>query len=106
MCTQLAHLPEAAAPARVTARPSGSVAFRNPFMCSSTTALEDGQRRRPGILTHHHVDDVEGEDVNGEQGERQGEHVEVSVVPLAHAVPHPGTVVIKAVCGGEKKRSR
>lgn len=42
--------------------------------------------------------DVKGEDVNGEQREGQGEQVEVAVVPLAHTVPHPRTVVIKPVC--------
>lgn len=45
--------------------------------------------------------DVKGEDINGEQGEGQGEQVEVSVVPLAHTVTHPWAVVIKTVC--EKK---
>lgn len=49
------------------------------------------------ILTHDHVDDVKGEDINGEQGERKGEQVEVSVVPLAHTVTHPWTVVIKTI---------
>lgn len=53
--------------------------------------------RRHKILTHDHVDDVEREDVNGEQGQREGEQVEVSVVPLAHAVAHPWTVVIKTI---------
>lgn len=43
------------------------------------------------------MDDVEGEDVNGEQGKGQGEQVEVSVVPLAHTVAHPWTVVIETV---------
>lgn len=52
-----------------------------------------------GILTHGHMHDVEGEDVDGEQGEGHGEQVEVSVVPLAHAVPHPGAVVVEAICG-------
>lgn len=51
-----------------------------------------------GILTYDHVDDVKGEDVNGEQGEGHGEQVEVSVVPLAHTVADPGTVVIKPIC--------
>lgn len=58
------------------------------------------------ILTHDHVDDVEGEDVNGEQGEGHGEQVEVSVVPLAHTVAYPRTVVIKTVCDKEKKGQR
>lgn len=40
---------------------------------------------------------VEGEDVDGEQGQGQGEQVEVSVVPLAHTVAHPRTVVIETV---------
>lgn len=51
-----------------------------------------------GILTYDHVDNVKGEDVNGEQGEGHGEQVEVSVVPLAHTVADPGTVVIKPIC--------
>lgn len=51
------------------------------------------------ILTHGHVNDVEGEDVDGEQGEGHGEQVEVAVVPLAHAVADPRAVVIKAICG-------
>lgn len=49
------------------------------------------------------MDDVKGEDVNGEQGERHGEQVEVSVVPLAHTVSHPWAVVIETVCEKEKK---
>jgi len=49
------------------------------------------------ILTHNHVDDVKSEYVDGEQGEGQGEQVEVPVVPLAHTVAHPWTVVIKTV---------
>lgn len=56
------------------------------------------------LLTHDHVDDVKGEDVNGEQGEGHGEKVEVSVVPLAHTVAYPWTVVIKTVCEREKYR--
>lgn len=47
------------------------------------------------------MDDVEGEDVNGEQGEGHGEQVEVPVVPLAHAVAHPRTVVVKSIWGGQ-----
>lgn len=54
-----------------------------------------------GILTHDHVDDVKGKNVDGEQGEGKREQVEVSVVPLAHTVPNPRTVVIKAVWKGE-----
>lgn len=57
-------------------------------------------------LTHDHVDDVECEDVNGEQGEGHGEQVEVSVVPLAHAVAHPRTVVVKSIWGGREERFR
>lgn len=49
------------------------------------------------ILTHGHVHYVEGEDVDGEQGEGRGEQVEVSIVPLAHTVPHPRTVVVEAI---------
>lgn len=47
--------------------------------------------------------DVEGEDVDGEQGEGHGEQVEVSVVPLSHAVSDPRTVVIETICEKEKK---
>lgn len=54
------------------------------------------------ILTHDHVDNVKGEDINGEQGEGHGEQVEVSVVPLAHTVSYPWTMVIKAICEREK----
>lgn len=54
-------------------------------------------------LTHDHVDDVECEDVNGEQGEGHGEQVEVSVVPLAHAVAHPRTVVVKSIWRGVRR---
>lgn len=43
------------------------------------------------------MNDVEGEDVDGEQGERHGEQVEVPVVPLAHAVADPRAVVIEAI---------
>lgn len=43
------------------------------------------------------MDDVESEDVDGEQRQRQGEQVEVSIVSLAHTVAHPWTVVIEAV---------
>lgn len=57
-------------------------------------------------LTHDHVDDVKSEDVNGEQGEGHGEQVEVSVVPLAHAVAHPRTVVVKSIWGGMEERFR
>ena len=53
--------------------------------------------RPPEILTHDYMDNVEGEDVDGQQGERKGEKVEEAVVPLAHTVSNPGTVVVKAV---------
>ena len=43
------------------------------------------------------MDDVKGEDVDGQQGERKGEKVEEAVVPLAHTVSNPGTVVVEAV---------
>lgn len=43
------------------------------------------------------MDDIKGEDIDGQQGQRQSEKVEVSVVSLAHTVPHPRTVMIEAV---------
>lgn len=66
---------------------------------SNKDACVAPQRRHvtASILTHGHVHNVEGEDVDGEQGEGHGEQVEVSVVPLAHAVPHPWTVVVEAI---------
>lgn len=51
----------------------------------------------PYILTEGHVDDVEGEDVDGEEGERKDEEVEVAVVPLSNTIPHPGAVVVEAL---------
>lgn len=47
--------------------------------------------------------DDEGEDEDGEEGEREDEHVEETVVPPPHAVPHPGTVVVEALCEDRKK---
>ena len=35
------------------------------------------------------------EDEDAVEGEGHQEQVEISVVPLAHAVPHPGTVVVE-----------
>lgn len=54
--------------------------------------------------------DDEGEDEDGEEGEREDEHVEETVVPPPDAVSHPGTVVVEALCGdatwrGEKQIS-
>lgn len=43
------------------------------------------------------MDNVKGEDINGEHREGHGEQVEVSVVPLSHAVAHPRTVVVKPI---------
>ena len=37
------------------------------------------------------------EDEDAVEGERDEEEIEVSVVPLAHTVPHPGTVVVEAL---------
>ena len=51
------------------------------------------------------MDNVEGKDVDGEQGQGQGEQVEVAVVSFAHTVAHPRTVMVKPVWGGtERKR--
>lgn len=71
----------------------------NPDTASNKEASVAPHRRHvsSGILTHGHVHNVEGEDVDGEQGEGHGEQVEVSVVPLAHAVPHPWAVVVEAI---------
>lgn len=44
--------------------------------------------------------DDEGEDEDGEEGERQDEHVEETVVPPSHTVAHPGTVVVKTLWEG------
>lgn len=50
-----------------------------------------------GLLTENDVCDDEGEDEDGEEGERQDEHVEEPVVPPSHAVAHPGTVVVETL---------
>ena len=52
------------------------------------------------ILTEDDVGDDEGEDEDGEEGEREDEEVEEAVVPPAHTVAHPWTVVVKAICPG------
>lgn len=57
----------------------------------------------PGRLTQCYVDNVEGEDVDGEEGEREDEEVEVAVVPLPHAVAHPGTVMVEALWGSHNE---
>lgn len=49
--------------------------------------------------------DDEGEDEDGEEGEREDEHVEEAVVPPPHAVPHPGTVVVEALCEDKEKKN-
>ena len=49
------------------------------------------------------MDNIEGEYVDGQQGEWQGEKVEEAVVPLAHTVSNPGTVVVEAVWRREGK---
>lgn len=58
------------------------------------------------VLTHHHMYDGEGEDVDGKQGQGQSEQVEVAVVPLAHTVAHPGAVMVKAICREEEREMR
>lgn len=35
------------------------------------------------------------EDINTEYGQREDKQIEVTIVPPSHAVPHPGTVVVK-----------
>lgn len=49
--------------------------------------------------------DDEREDEDCEEGQRQDEHVEEAVVPLSHAVPHPGAVMIEALCTEIKRES-
>lgn len=49
------------------------------------------------LLTQNDVRDDKGEDEDGEEGERQDEHVEEAVVPPSHAVAHPGTVVVETL---------
>ena len=56
------------------------------------------------LLTYDDVCDDEGENEDGEEGEGEDEHVEETVVPSSHAVPHPGTVVVKALCEGGRER--
>ena len=41
-----------------------------------------------------------------EEGEGEDEHVEETVVPSSHAVPHPGTVMVKALCEGGRGGNR
>ena len=57
------------------------------------------------ILTEGHIDDVEGEDIDREEGERQDEEVEVAVVPLSNTIPHPGAVMVEAFCGRKRESS-
>lgn len=52
----------------------------------------------PARLTQCYVDYVKGEDVDGEELQREDEEVEIAVVPLPHAVAHPWTVMVKALC--------
>lgn len=42
--------------------------------------------------------DDRGEDEDTETGERNDEHVKVSVVSLSNTVSNPGTVMIKSFC--------
>lgn len=49
--------------------------------------------------------DDEREDEDGEEGEREDEHVEETVVPPSHAVPHPGTVVVKTLCMNRERQT-
>lgn len=44
------------------------------------------------------MSDDKGKDEYREEGQRKDEHVEEAVVPPSHAVPHPGTVVVKTLC--------
>lgn len=52
------------------------------------------------------MDDVEGEDVDGEQRQRQSEQVEVTVISLSNTVSNPWTVMIKTVCVQEREREK
>jgi hypothetical protein len=49
--------------------------------------------------------DDKGEDEDCEEGEGEDEHVEETVVPLPNTVPHPGTVVVKTLCGEREERN-
>lgn len=50
--------------------------------------------------------DDEGEDEDGKEGEWEDEHVEEAVVPPSYAVPHPWTVVVKALCVDRDRHSK
>uniref|UniRef100_A0A2D4H085 Uncharacterized protein n=1 Tax=Micrurus corallinus TaxID=54390 RepID=A0A2D4H085_MICCO len=43
------------------------------------------------------VDNVEGEDVDGEERQGKDEEVEITVVPLSHTVSYPGTMMIETL---------
>ena len=58
------------------------------------------------LLTYDDVCDDEGEYEDGEEGEGEDEHVEETVVPSSHAVPHPRTVMVKALCKGGRGEQR
>lgn len=60
------------------------------------------QQILPCILTESHIDDVEGEDIDREEGEREDKEVEVTVVPLSNTIPHPGAVMVEALCGRKR----
>lgn len=80
----------------------GQALFPRPFpqrhpLDSNNTALCSPCRPHPE-LTQSNVDNVEGEDIDGEQRQGEDEEVEVAVVPLPHAVAHPGAVMVKPLC--------
>ena len=50
--------------------------------------------------------DDKGEDEDGEEGEREDEHVEETVVSPSYAVPHPGTVVVKTLWEDTKRKEK
>lgn len=43
------------------------------------------------------MDDVKGEDIDGEQRQGECEQVEISVIPFAYTVSDPWTVMVEAI---------
>lgn len=80
---------------RQTRKGRGCFPQRSP---SDYTALCSPPPNPHPELTQSNVNYVEGEDVDGEQRQGKDEEVEVTVVPLPHAVPHPGAVMVKSLC--------
>lgn len=65
-----------------------------------TFGVVSGSRRgKEALLTQNDVGDDEGEDKDGEEGQRENEQVEEAVVSLSHAIAYPRAVVVKTICG-------